>query len=847
MASGSDLTEGAPVTFERPWMLFFALAPLIWLALGWRGSRRRGALVLKTLTFAAVLVAIAGPELAVFETKMAVAVMVDTSASTSDEDLARASAYAARAAGARGRHSVLVIPFARATREYTEQERGKQLKFVHSPGEDGRSTNLEAAIREGIAALPAGRVPRVVLISDGRENSGSAARAVWQARQLGVPVDVVALAGRPKPELRLESAAVPAQAFTGERFPIDVTVLSPKKTQARVDITAEAKLLGSSTVSLQPGPNHLRVHASVTSTGAVDLGGSITADGLGQVRFAQAISLRRPSVLFVSDDPPGTEGHLLKAIEAAEFKIDRAPAVPDGDLASYQLLVLNNQNLHGMPESRKTAVEEFAKQGGGVLVIGGERNVYVEKQSPEDPLERTLPAKIAPPRLPEGTCVVLILDKSSSMEGRKVELARLAAIGVVENLRPIDMVGVLMFDNSFQWAVPIRRAEERALIKRIISGITPDGGTQIAPALQEAYRRILPVNAVYKHIVLLTDGISEEGDSMTLAREAANRRVTISTVGLGQDVNRSFLEKIATTARGRSYFLSDPSGLEQILLRDVMEHTGSTAIEKVIRPTAVKEAEILEKVGMDSAPPLRGYVRFTSKPGAEVILTAERNDPLYVRWQYGLGRTAVFTSDAKSRWAQRWVSWSGFDRFWANVFRDLLPHTQAGEATVTYDSASDELAVEYRLGRSVPEPATAPDVFVLGPRSFQRPLKLQKTAQGVWRGRVGIEGRHGLFRVRPLVESRAFPETGLLREQSELNEYGANQNLLRQIAEFTGGHFNPQPAAVFDAGSRNVPSTMRLWPALLALAVLLNVVELIARKWRGLMERFRKTAAAATA
>ncbi len=62
---------------------------------------------------------------------------------------------------------------------------------------------------------------------------------------------------------------------------------------------------------------------------------------------------------------------------------------------------------------------------------------------------------------------------------------------MVDNLRPIDMVGVLIFDNSFQWAVPMRRAEDRTLIKRLISGITPDGGTQIAPALTEAYRKIL--------------------------------------------------------------------------------------------------------------------------------------------------------------------------------------------------------------------------------------------------------------------------------------------------------------------------------------------------------------------
>src|SRR4029453_7711462 len=235
-----------------------------------------------------------------------------------------------------------------------------------------------------------------------------------------------------------------------------------------------------------------------------------------------------------------------------------------------------------------------------------ERNVYVEKKDQDDPFERSLPAKLAPPRSPEGTCVVLIVDKSSSMEGRKMELARLAAIGVVENLRPIDSVGVLIFDNSFQWAIPIRKADDRPALKRIISGITPDGGTQIAPALAEAFARIKTNQSIFRHIVLLTDGISEEGDSMNLSREAVNERITISTVGLGQDVNRAFLEKVASSALGKSHFLNDPSGLEQILLRDVEEHTGNTAVEKTIQAKVLKQAEILEGVGMETAPALRG-------------------------------------------------------------------------------------------------------------------------------------------------------------------------------------------------------------------------------------------------
>jgi uncharacterized membrane protein len=833
------------MTFERTWILLFAWIPLAWAVWSWRASSRRGALVMKAFALSAVLLALAEPRLTVFESKVAVAVLVDTSASVTPKDLDRASDLATRLDRGRGRNFIHVIPFARGSRPLEAAEQEARWRLKPTAGEAGAATDLEAAVREGMSALPAGRIPRLVLISDGQENLGSVVRAAWQARQLGIPIDTFPLAGRATPELRLESVVLPSHVFSGERFPIELTVTSPRRTTATVEITAEKKILGSSTVTLEKGASHIRVNTSLTTAGATELTGTITTPDLGTAQFSRALTLRRPRVLFVSQDPPGTEAHLFQTLEAAQFQMQRSASELPGRLNDFQIVVLNNSNLETIPAAAKSALEEYVKQGGGLLVIGGERNIYAEKKTEEDALERALPAKLAPPRTPEGTCVVLILDKSSSMEGKKMELARQAAIGVVDNLRPIDLVGVLIFDNSFHWSVPIRKAAERTLIKRVIAGITPDGGTQIAPALQEAYRRILPVNAIYKHVVLLTDGISEEGDSLSLSKEAAANRITISTVGLGQDVNRTYLEKVALLALGKSYFLSDPSGLEQILLRDVMEHTGSTAVEKPIRAQVVKPVEILDGVGMDSAPALQGYVRFISKPTAEVILTAEQKDPLYVRWQFGLGRAAVFTSDAKSRWAKRWVAWPGFEKLWPNIFRDLLPHAQAGETTIEYDSASGELVVDYRLGRSVEEPTAIPDIFAFGPDGFQRPVKVAKVASGVFRGRVALDHREGLFRVRPLAESRAFPEAGYYRPHAETEDYGANEDLLRHLAEFTGGRFNPTTRQIFDAGGRTVASTLRLWPGLLALALALNLLELILRKWKGVAEMLRPSRQAA--
>ncbi len=835
------------MTFGHPWALPFLILPLGWMLFEWRRTRRTLALILKTLTIVAIVLALSEPKLSIPETKMAVAVLVDTSASLSPQDLTRASELADALERSRGRHWIRVLPFARSVRNIAPDEHQRGWHFKYTAGEAGQATDLEAAVREAIASLPSGLVPRLLLISDGKENAGSITRATWQAQSLGIPIDTIALQGKPQPTLRLESVSLPTVAFTGEKFPIDLAISSPSDVSATVQMNAEGKLLGSDAVKLEKGRNQVRVHARITAAGALSLSGVMRANNLGEIRFDRAMTLRRPKVLYVSEDPEGTETHLMQTLSGAQFEVERTADPMHGSLADYQLVVLNNLDLEALPASRKDEVEKFVKQGGGLLVIAGERNVYNDTKTAEDALDRVMAAKLAPPRSPEGTAVVLIIDKSSSMEGRKIELARLAAIGVVDNLRPVDLVGVLIFDNSFQWAVPIRRAEDKAMIKRLIAGIVPDGGTQIAPALAEAYRRVLPARSTFKHIVLLTDGISEEGDSLDLSKEAAAQHVTISTVGLGQDVNRAYLEKVATMANGKSYFLNEPAGLEQLLLKDVMEHTGSTAVEKLLHPIVEKNVEILDGVGIESAPALKGYVRFVAKPSADTILGFDPKDPLLVRWQYGLGRSVVFTSDAKSRWAADWVTWNGFDKFWTNIFRDLLPHSEAGEAKVDFDSASQDLVVNYQLSRDVPAPAKLPAIYIFGPGGFQHPLPVTELADQAYRGRIHIGPLQGLFRIRPLEESRAFPEVGYYRQEQELLDYGSNPFLLRSISDFTGGRFNPQPSQVFATGGRSESSTLRLWPGLLVLALALSLAELIMRKGRAVLDSFFPKAAEAQA
>jgi uncharacterized membrane protein len=87
-----------------------------------------------------------------------------------------------------------------------------------------------------------------------------------------------------------------------------------------------------------------------------------------------------------------------------------------------------------------------------------------------------------------------------------------------------------------------------------------------------------------------------------------------------------------------------------------------------------KSVEAFKGIDFEKAPRLLGYVVTKPKPTAEVLLTESWTDePLLARWQYGLGKAAIFTSDVKTRWAADWIEWNGYAVLGAGCARDNAP------------------------------------------------------------------------------------------------------------------------------------------------------------------------------
>lgn len=163
--------------------------------------------------------------------------------------------------------------------------------------------------------------------------------------------------------------------------------------------------------------------------------------------------------------------------------------------------------------------------------------------------------------------IALVIYRSGSMEGEKLELTKEAAKGVVELLSPRDFISVVAFDDAPRQVVPLQLVTSPSIIAETIGSIVSSGATNVYAALNHAAEDLARANAKFKHIILLTDGKSAPGDYEKSIRKATDAEITVSTVGIG-DCDRFLLEKVASDGAGRFYHCADARSTPQIFARE---------------------------------------------------------------------------------------------------------------------------------------------------------------------------------------------------------------------------------------------------------------------------------------
>src|SRR6266699_4601645 len=170
--------------------------------------------------------------------------------------------------------------------------------------------------------------------------------------------------------------------------------------------------------------------------------------------------------------------------------------------------------------------------GGGLLVIGGDR-AFGPGGYARTPLEDMLPVRmdLRGKSLSTSVALMIVMDVSGSMGGgpggaSKMDLAKEAALAAVELLGEYDQVGILAFDDHNQWMIRPTFASDLTPIEDAISRMQPGGGTEIYPALKEAFEALVPLDAKVKHIILLTDGEAPRGPYEELAKQMDTAQIT---------------------------------------------------------------------------------------------------------------------------------------------------------------------------------------------------------------------------------------------------------------------------------------------------------------------------------
>ncbi|MBM4082721.1 MAG: VWA domain-containing protein, partial [Planctomycetes bacterium] len=313
-------------------------------------------------------------------------------------------------------------------------------------------------------------------------------------------------------------------------------------------------------------------------------------------------------------------------------------------------------------------------------------------------VEKLLPVHVQPEMKKEKPtlAMMLLIDKSGSMTGLKMDLAKEAAIATAELLGPDDKVGVVAFDGAAYWIAPLQSGRDKFAIVDKISAIQAGGGTNMYPALEMAYEALSVAEAKLKHLIALTDGQTQSGDFKAIVARMASEKMTLSTVAIGQGADTNLLKQLADWSGGRYYFTEDAFAIPKIFTREAVMAAKSSLVEEPFMPHVVKPTEMTRGIRFDECPFLLGYVATKPKPTAEVSLISDRGEPVLAAWRVGLGKTAAFTSDVKARWASDWVTWREFPKFWAQVARSTMrkPTAAGFETSIAVEKGKARLTID---------------------------------------------------------------------------------------------------------------------------------------------------------
>lgn len=170
----------------------------------------------------------------------------------------------------------------------------------------------------------------------------------------------------------------------------------------------------------------------------------------------------------------------------------------------------------------------------------------------------------------EPGALVLVIDRSGSMQGPKLESVKDAARAVISKMHPDDTIAIVGFDSEATIYVQPTPSKNRIQINKDLDKMVSGGGTNIFPGLDQASKILKPIKVANKHVILLSDGMAPTDGLADLVKEMRKDKVTISTVAV-DGADEQLLEQIGKDGGGRFHKVTDLKTLSQTYLKELGE------------------------------------------------------------------------------------------------------------------------------------------------------------------------------------------------------------------------------------------------------------------------------------
>src|ERR1051325_2094139 len=195
--------------------------------------------------------------------------------------------------------------------------------------------------------------------------------------------------------------------------------------------------------------------------------------------------------------------------------------------------------------------------------------------------------------------VCLVLDRSTSMQGEKMDIVKATAIQVLRNLRAQDVLSVVAFSDRAEVIIPASYHEEKTRLEAKIQMIRPSGATEIYQGLEAGVKEVMRSldNKRVNHIILLTDGhtYGDEQQCLALASKLAEHGIGISGMGIGQEWNDIFLDVLSTRTGGSSAYIAQPQDIKRLLLEKF------NALAQIYAEDVILDMKFIEDVELSYA------------------------------------------------------------------------------------------------------------------------------------------------------------------------------------------------------------------------------------------------------